>query len=244
MGTWNSPPQIPPFKQPPYGSDQEQLQQASIEYLKQLANIVSQMKNDLEFMLNGTLDANNIRAEGIEAKNIKANTITADKMDVNELSAISANLGHITAGLIESIQIFGSYIATRNGSYPRAEMSNSGNLFGAYLTAGNGIEIKPAGWNDVPAVSFSRSGVSSFISFPVNFTIDSETGVTINARLNSINLRTQGLGSYVNVDDWSRLRNENTGQTMQQALDALQTSIGALWTYTAGLDARITALGG
>lgn len=78
------------------------------------------------------LDTLNIRS--LNAKVIEAGTITADKMNVNELSAISANLGHITAGLIESVEIYGSYIATRYNSYPRAELDSTENLFGAYAS--------------------------------------------------------------------------------------------------------------
>lgn len=216
------------------------------DYIAKLTDIVAIISKDLDFIINGNLDANNIRANSIETKNLKAGAVTADKIDVNELSAISANLGHITAGLIEAVQIYGSLISTNRYGYPRSEMSNTNNLFGSYLSPDNGVEIKPSGWNNVPAVAFSRSGVGleALISFPVNLTIDSPTGVTINAQQNSINLRTQGFGTYVNVDNWSKLRNDDIGQTMQQALDALQTSIGALWTYTAGLESRIAALGG
>lgn len=60
---------------------------------------------------------------------------------MNELSAITANLGHILAGLIESVQIFGSYIATSYGSYPLVEISNTNNMMGAWKNWNNAVQI-------------------------------------------------------------------------------------------------------
>lgn len=146
MSLWSDTPRI---QGPPDTQDVGQI----LAYVKDLANTVAKMAKDLEFLVNGNLDANNIRANSIETKNLKANSITAEKIQagavtaekisVNELSAISANLGHIVAGLIESVQIFGSYIATRRGSFPRAEMSNAENLFGAYADNNRYVKIVP-----------------------------------------------------------------------------------------------------
>lgn len=102
-----------------------------------------------------TLDTLNIRS--LHAKVIEAGTITADKLTVEELSAISANLGHITAGLIESVEIYGSYIATRKDEYPRSEMSDTNDLFGAYLTALESIEIE-ADYGGVPSIKINKDG--------------------------------------------------------------------------------------
>lgn len=154
MSTWNSPPQIPAFKAPPFGADPETIQKTLISYLKDLANVVSQLKNDLEFMINGNLDVNNIRANGIKANNI----------DVDKLSAISADLGTITAGIIRGIEIYGAYIATAEGTYPRAEMSNTGNLFGAYSTSNRyaRIESNPNALG-APMLNLGFDGANTFI---------------------------------------------------------------------------------
>ncbi|QNU22341.1 hypothetical protein IC805_05215 [Geobacillus thermoleovorans] len=45
----------------------------------------------------------------IEAKHIKANSITADKLNVTDLSAITANLGTVTAGQLNSVDIQTEY---------------------------------------------------------------------------------------------------------------------------------------
>lgn len=104
-----------------------------------------------------SLHAKVIEAETITGDKIKANTITAVKMDVDELSAISANLGHIIAGLIESVEIYGSYIATRKNAFPRAEMSSQNDLFGAYRDASNSVRIE-ADYYGVPSLNIVQNG--------------------------------------------------------------------------------------
>lgn len=58
----------------------------------------------------GVLTAGNIGAGTIDATKIAANTITADKMNVTQLSAISANMGTITAGTIRLPATGNSYL--------------------------------------------------------------------------------------------------------------------------------------
>ncbi len=195
MGTWNSPPQIPPFKQPPHGADQDQLQQATIAYLKQLANIVSAFKNDMEFMINGNLDV----------KNIRAKSVTADRMDVDELSAITANLGHIISGLIESIEIFGSYISTNRFGYPKAEMSNTQNLFKASSSLGVEVAIESSSFSSSsPSVRFSNLTSDALMSMnPIRgFVVVSNRDVEIASNqilsLNGGQVRFQG-GTPINM---------------------------------------------
>lgn len=161
MSLWSDTPRI---QGPPDTQDVGQI----LAYVKDLANTVAKMAKDLEFLVNGNLDANNIRANSIETKNLKANSITADKIQagavtaekisVNELSAISANLGHIVAGLIESVEIYGSYIATRRGSFPRAEMSNADNLFAAYYDSRNYIQVQ-ADYGYGPSLNIFHDGM-------------------------------------------------------------------------------------
>ena len=141
---------IPP-QLPPGGQVNLDYVRTLNDYVKRLANVISAISKDLDFMLNGHLDANNIRANSIETKNLKAGSITADKIavgavtadkiDVNELSAISADLGHITAGRIDAVEMYGSYIygteieggtitgstiSTRDGSDSKGIVMNSG----------------------------------------------------------------------------------------------------------------------
>lgn len=153
MGIWQAtqiplPPQLPPGGQIDLG-----YVKTLNDYVKKLANTVAAIRNDLEFMLNGHLDANNIRANSIETKNLKAGAVTADKIHVDELSAISANVGKVTSG-----EIYGNYIATRENAYPRAEMSNTEDLFGAYKDANNGVTIE-ADYGGAPSQVFITQGI-------------------------------------------------------------------------------------
>lgn len=142
MGIWKAT-QIPlPPQLPPGGKMDADFLKTTYDYVKQLANTISAIRNDLEFMLNGHLDVNNLRA----------NSITADRLDVDELSAISANVGKVTSG-----EIYGNYIATRENAYPRAEMSNTEDLFGAYIDANHYVRILSDD-SGVPSLIFVHGG--------------------------------------------------------------------------------------
>lgn len=144
MSQWSDSPRL---SGPPDTQDLGQL----LLYVKDLANTVAKMAKDLEFIINGNLDANNIRANSIQTKNlqagsvsadkiqagsissdkiqagaitsekIQANSVTADKIQVRQLSAISADMGKITAG-----EIYGAYIATSEDRYPMVTLTPDG----------------------------------------------------------------------------------------------------------------------
>lgn len=168
MSQWGDAPRI---QGPPNTQDLSVV----MEYVKDLANTVAKMAKDVEFILNGNVAFDNIRTNGIVAKNIQADAITtdkiqagavtADKITVNELSAISANLGHIVAGLIESVQIFGSYIATSYGGYPYVEMSNTNNMFGAYKSGNNAIQIYSPSDEFSPIIKFITPAGIAYILY-------------------------------------------------------------------------------
>ncbi|MDQ6418668.1 hypothetical protein RB620_04375 [Paenibacillus sp. LHD-117] len=226
MSTWNSPPQIPAFKSPPFGADPEQVQKSTIEYLKQLANIVSSMTKDLEHMINGNLDVKNIRAKGI----------TADRMDVDELSAISANLGHIIAGLIESVTIIGAYIATAQGTYPRAEMSSAEDLFAAYATADNYLKIF-ALESGTPMIYFNNlistarlflnGGNLSLANFGT-LLLSAISHITIESTNPSSNINlVPGTSGSVKVPSWGKIFSEGDAQSLATAINNLAAAISA-----------------
>lgn len=123
---------IPQIPTPPETDDIKVLR----EYIQQLANITAMTMKELDWLINGNMDAKNIRANSIEAKLIKADAITADKINVDELSAITANLGTIIAGVI-----YGAYIATTTGAYPRIEFSSDDNLLKASGSATQNVRL-------------------------------------------------------------------------------------------------------
>lgn len=220
MGIWKAT-QIPlPPQMPPGGQMDIEFLKTTFDYAKKLANTISAIRNDLEFMLNGHLDANNIRANSIETKNLKAGAVTADKIDVNELSAITANLGHIISGLIESVEIFGSYISTNRTGYPRAEMSNTDNMFGAYKSSNNSIQIYSPVDRLSPIILFTANGINSFLFYDP---ADNTFSVTSNYA--NIDISTQGdiqlYGNSVRLSGWNSLWSNGESKTLKQELDAI-----------------------
>lgn len=202
MTMWTDAPRI---TAPPQTNDIGVLQ----SYVKNLANVTAKMAKELEFILNGNVAFDNVRANGIEAKNIKAEAITsdkiqagavtADKITVDELSAISANLGHIVAGLIESVNIYGSYIATSQG-YPRVEISDTLDMMGAYRTPDNHIQIYSPSEMFSPVIKFQTPMGEGYLYF------DTEDNVfTLLSNDSNIKIRTSkrvdvvcGEGFFVN----------------------------------------------
>lgn len=163
-----------------------------------------------------TLDTLNIRS--LHAKVIEANTITADKMNVNELSAIAADLGHITAGLIESVEIYGSYIATRKDAFPRAELDSNSNLFGAYAAANNYIQIYTPTSGFSPTIKFGTPSGIAYMTYNIT---DNSIAVSSNdANINISTLKTIELfANTVLLYGWSYLKN-TSGRNLQQELDS------------------------
>ncbi|MEK4488358.1 hypothetical protein NYE44_01725 [Paenibacillus sp. FSL L8-0493] len=215
MGIWK----MSQLKAPPLTDDVKELR----EYIKYLSNQLASMLKDLDFTLNGDVDFRNVRAKSIKA----------DRMDVDELSAISANLGHIVAGLIESVQIFGSYIATRNGAFPRAEINNTGDLLAVYTDSDNYLTIEP-GITGEPTVTIRKSGAVSLILGPA-FGLTgllASTPIVLGTQNGNTNIVCGDTG-YVSVPSWSKFVN-GTGDTLQSEIDSLQSQIDALQTALSG----------
>lgn len=122
--------------------------------LDELKDYLVGLNRYLNYLLS-SLDTLNISR--LDAKVIIADTITADKLNVSELSAISANLGKVIAGIL-----VGAYIATADGTYPRTEMDVSGDLLAAYASSDHYIKIDPGLFDD-PILSFVNPSISSSI---------------------------------------------------------------------------------
>jgi hypothetical protein len=145
--------------------------------------------------------------------------ITAQVMDVQQLSAISADLGTITAGLIESVQIFGSYIATANGTYPRAEMSNTANLFSVLVDALNYAQFTTSTGGG-PGLSWTSAGsLSAYLAYAAGLIL-STFGTNVPITLSPTGDIFLSPGGSAKVSAWSKHVNTGTGHTLQQDLDA------------------------
>jgi hypothetical protein len=162
----------------------------------------------------GSITGDKIEANSINAGHIQANAVTADKIDVNELSAISANLGHIVAGLIESVEIYGSYIATRNGGFPRAELSSDQNLFGAFKDANNHITIEPD-YGGSPSVRFTQNGqFKGRINLLLGYLELFSNG--------PLNIQSTGImfldAPVIQLSDWNKLYSARLGRNLGEEL--------------------------
>lgn len=145
---------------------------------------------DGDILVTGTVTAGKIAAGAITADKIEAGAITAEKIDVDELSAISANLGHIKAGLIETVELIGSEIVggtitgstitTRNGGVGKGIVMNSGwadlEIYSGVSSVSNTFSIIDLA-NDA-GIWFARDGR---IDAGRNIRITAEGEVRINA---------------------------------------------------------------
>ncbi|MNC12459.1 hypothetical protein D3C75_601830 [compost metagenome] len=143
------------------------------------------------------------------------------------MSAISADLGHITAGLIESIKIFGSYIATRDGAFPRCEMSNTGNVFAAYTNEGNKIAIDP-NYAGVPSLDFYMNGTvkGKLDTIASIMELVGNGGLLLYA--NGGDLELNASTGFVTVPTWYKLLNSNTDKTLGEELSEIYDRLEAL----------------
>lgn len=208
-------------KAPPITDDVKVLR----NYLANLADMYAKLAKDLDFIINGNLDV----------KNIRAHSITAEAMKVDELSAISANLGHIIAGLIETVTMIGSLIMTdQPGNYPRSEMSNTDKMFKAEGSATRHIQITPLttmSGGSAPGLAMKHE--SNELTFGYDATVLGGFGLYVNGTLDIQALN----GVYLTkamVPSWSTIENYFAGRTLEQELTEIRNSISALTTVVNG----------
>jgi hypothetical protein len=177
-----------------------------------LKNALGKMTKELTWVLNH-LDTRNMNY--IDGDLLVEGTVTALKLQVDELSAITANLGHITAGLIESIEIYGSYIATRRNAFPRSEMSNADHLFAALTDENNHVKIRPD-LSGAPGVRFTSAGyvLGSLNSYQGFLEIWGSAILALTA-------------PKVQFGNWYNLFNKEDGSTLGDELDNIWEAINS-----------------
>jgi hypothetical protein len=183
--------------------------------LETVVNGINKVIAELEWICGGAIDFKNIKAQGIITENLKAlsvitekiaaGAVTADKITVAELSAITADLGHITAGLIEAVTIVGSEIMTKEaGTYPRIVLSSTDDILTAEQAAGDSIQII-ASYSGTPTILFNLGGAAKAIMSVAGGGLGiTTTGTT------AINLQAAG---PLSLDGSSISYNGNTGWT-------------------------------
>lgn len=214
----------------------------------QLLNAYAKLTKELTWLLNNldTRNVNELNAEKIVAGSIiteklAAGAVTADKISVNELSAITADLGHITAGLIESIEIYGSYISTRKNGYPKAELNDNGDLVAVWTDENNYVTIEPGLFGE-PTMVYRRAGAASLILGPVGvFTglISPNLDMSIGSQNGTLSLLCgSGVLAEVQIPSWEKFRGVANGVTLADVL-ATKATAGISTGSSGGANAGI-----
>lgn len=181
--------------------------------LADLKNAVGKMTKELSWLLNN-LDTRNLNY--VDGDLLVEGTVSALKLQVEELSAISANLGKIVSG-----EVYGAYIATRDGEFPRAEINNTGDLLAVYTDADNYLTIEP-GITGEPTVTFRKADTVSLILGPAfGFTgLLANTPIVLGTRDGNTTI-VCGESGNIYVPSWSKVINVETGASLQSEFDAL-----------------------
>lgn len=153
------------------------------------------------------------------AKTIWQDATTGDGRFSGRLIAASGSFsGSLTASYFEGGIIVGSYIATST-TYPRVEMSTTGNMFGAYQSASNYAIVTPLSiFGSNPAPGLEMKQASTTLTFGYGAASLGGMGLYTNSEFEIQAMN----GFYVNnlrVSGWSSILNHATSQTLQQALD-------------------------
>jgi phage minor structural protein len=171
---------------------------------------------------------------------IYTGTIQANQINTTSLSAISANLGTVTAGhiqgitingaLIDGTTIIGSTIMTAGpGVYPRIELNSNNNILKADTSAGYGIGLYAALTGQASLVfDFPTGAIASMSALATEFLI----ATTLNRNISigasgDLNLYSFGTGR-VRFTSWSQIYSNSAGRTLQDELNALWLAIASL----------------
>lgn len=170
---------------------------------------------------------NEFRNLMLNLDDVNFDKITANVMNVNELSAITANLGTITAGLLQAITIIsstitGSLIQTvASGTYPRVELNSTSTYIRAQASANDELRVDTTLLGS-PAVVFDNGAIVAamylFSLFSNIFMIQSEGEIRIYP----------GTGFDVVFRDWDEIYSMGDGQNLQTALNAKANSFTGL----------------
>lgn len=150
----------------------------------------------------------------IDDKNIKAKSIVAELINVAKLSAISADVGEITAGIIT-----GLFIRTADGTFPRIELSSTDTLLRALGSADNQLRITANYSSNRPALTFLEGTDVTYLKMTLTeFFIVTDSTKDIFISSGKDLYLTADQKTY--VDSWADVNSSTDAQTLQAALDA------------------------
>lgn len=191
------------------------------EYVDYLAGILSNNFRELMWLVTGNLDV----------ANIKAKSITADRMSVKELSAITANLGTVTAGSITSNTVIS---------------------VGTDIFVGNFVRLGESDFTGQKGITFSTdSGISAKIEVQsgdmtyrndgfVSFNIGSTQGMIVNKKVTAPQFAAT---SSMTVGGVSVALSSDIN-SLQSQINTINSNISSLQASISNLDSRVSALEG
>lgn len=238
----------------------------SLNTVDDIKNYIMRLERELRFLMESGLDSTNafefggwrVKPDQIISKDGDVGMSTADTAAddvrffagpngdvwffyVTKSGKLYATDGFFT-GRVEGSVIIGSEIMTaEEGVYPRSAMSAADNLFSAEVSPGYGVYIVPDYSLTTPAILFNESGATRAIitlgTSPLSFAITT-TGTT-DISIQSANDLVLSAGGLVKFDSWNKIYSVGNTQTLQQALDAITSSIPsgdyAVVTYSGGV---------
>lgn len=184
---------------------------------------VEELVNTLGILIKNLSELNGY----INSKNIKAKSITADRLIVETLSSITADIGHVISGIIESVEIYGSLIATSKTGYPRTEMSSTDQHFQASMSENQYISMssyEPSPGSPYFTWRDNSNFVETFLRAGL-FTMNSIAAMKISAPLHDLSLLGANIYFGATIGDivflsWSIIVNDSTGQSLQSAFNS------------------------
>lgn len=217
--------------------------------IDQVVDQVARIQKELEYLLSGNLDTKNARefgnwlisASGLVAKNSDVGMLSggddpnsirffAGSADPSSapfkvlksgaLYATNANI----SGRITSSQIISSDIRTSETTYPRLELSSSGNLLKAMSSAYDYVSLE-ASYVGVPSTVYYDGGSAQAVLKYV-----SGSGILLTS-FGSINFQaTTGINltTQTNLPTWSYLYNTSGGISLATELGQIKSRLSAL----------------
>lgn len=122
----------------------------------------------------------------IDGRNVRTGTIEADKLAVTILSAITANIGTVTAGLIKStdektlFDLTNGYMSVSDGTYIRFKAGKlNGAIFGVEVRDEDGVLTVDEGevtqrWRKIYDETIAGAAVNSFVVSDLDGDVDAE----------------------------------------------------------------------
>lgn len=156
----------------------------------------------------GTLNG----VDGTFTGTMQAGAFVGGSITGSNMSATNIEGGTITGAMVQTGPA---------GSFPRAAMSNTSQMFGVYSSADAGIEMRSfGGAGATSSMRFFGGGSGATIGYA-----SAAAGLYMNGPKMTVEMTELFLRGYsgTNVLSWANLRSEATGQTLQGALDAKAT---------------------